>query len=170
MCHRKSCSRSPSPYVRRSILDASKPRVVAVPPPWMVPQPVKAEPPPAPDPPAKARVCLRCGHPPCPHCVTWCDNMDPNHVTTLCCGGLCTYPGDPGAELLEDEIPGLLPGHEAMRTHGGHAFKITATAEVGTQSGRRRYRVECITCDMIVHPGSTSAQSQMDYHLRYPMD
>lgn len=48
---------------------------------------------------ASVAACLRCGHPPCSACRTWCDNMIPG-TGILCCDGRCIYPGEPGAETM----------------------------------------------------------------------
>jgi len=43
-----------------------------------------------------------------------------------------------------------LVGEKRSVTIGGHMFCILATEQVGCDSGRRRYRVECHTCELVV--------------------
>lgn len=69
---------------------------------------------------------------------------------------------------LEDEIPHLLPGSVLVQAHGGHLFAIQGTDQVGRDTGRRRYRVECRSCGRLIHAASTSAKAQVEYHLRHP--
>lgn len=37
--------------------------------------------------------CVQCGHPPCPGCGTWCDELVPDGDGdwNLCCTGDCTF-------------------------------------------------------------------------------
>lgn len=49
-----------------------------------------------------------------------------------------------------------------------HCFKVTPTDETGLHSGRRRYRVECATCNTTIHPGTTGVQQAIDLHERAP--
>jgi hypothetical protein len=72
--------------------------------------------------------------------------------------------------ILEDEIPQLIPGSVLVQVHEGHLFAIQATHQVGCDTGRRRYRVECRSCHLLVHEASTSARAQVEYHLRHPGD
>ena len=72
--------------------------------------------------------------------------------------------------VYEDELPDLKPGEMQSHQVDGHTFKITATSDTGFNSGRRCYRVECVSCEILVHPGSTSADAQIRYHLRNPTD
>ena len=41
----------------------------------------------------KRKICLVCGHPECPSCVVWCDEVvvDEDGDSNLCCDGTCTY-------------------------------------------------------------------------------
>lgn len=45
------------------------------------------------------QLCIVCKHPPCPCCMTWCDNTvamrDGLEWDELCCDGECTYPEKP---------------------------------------------------------------------------
>ena len=70
----------------------------------------------------------------------------------------------------DDELPEMKPGDEKLVTKGDHTFKITATSRTGFNSGRRCYRVECVSCAILVHPGSTSSRAQIENHLEYPSD
>lgn len=72
--------------------------------------------------------------------------------------------------IYDDELPDLKPGDSQSREVDGHTFRVTATTKTGFNSGRRCYRVECASCDILVHPGSTSSETQIRYHLRNPTD
>lgn len=61
-------------------------------------------------------------------------------------------------------------GEVVTETHDGHEFTITALDETGIHSGRTRYRVSCLTCRILVHSGSTSANAQIRFHIRSQTD
>ena len=50
------------------------------------------------------KLCIKCGHPPCPHCLTWCDEVlevvdeDGERDVELCCDGECEYPPEKEVE------------------------------------------------------------------------
>ena len=67
---------------------------------------------------------------------------------------------------FEDAIPDMQSGDERTFTDGGHVFRVTATKHLGCDSGRRRYRVECVTCNAVEHEATTGPQSMMRYHVR----
>lgn len=71
--------------------------------------------------------------------------------------------------FLEDDIPGLVPAL-LVRIYGNHVIAITATNQVGCDTGRRRYRVECRSCGLLLHEATTSVSAQVAYHLRCPSD
>ncbi len=48
----------------------------------------------------------------------------------------------------------------------GCTLRISPTDQRGCDSGRIRYRVECLSCGTLVHEGSTSAPAQVNAHLR----
>lgn len=70
--------------------------------------------------------------------------------------------------LFDDDMPEL-------RTVGAfrdvlienHHMRVTATAELGCDTGRRRYRVVCRSCRVVVHPATTGPHAQMDTHVRW---
>lgn len=68
--------------------------------------------------------------------------------------------------LLEDALPGMRPGDSRSITEDGHTFRVTATGQTGCDTGRRRYRVECLTCQVEVHESTTGPMQQIGYHLR----
>lgn len=69
--------------------------------------------------------------------------------------------------MIDDAYPGLGVGAEArLETRGDHVLAVTATREVGRDTGRRRYRVICRTCRVVVHPATTGPRQQMEAHLR----
>lgn len=47
----------------------------------------------------------------------------------------------------------------------GAKLRITATREEGIDSGRIRYRVECLTCDKVLHENTTGPSSRFGGHL-----
>lgn len=67
---------------------------------------------------------------------------------------------------FEDALPGLEIGDDRPLRIGDHVFRLVATERVGCHSGRRRYRVECLTCGVVVHPGSTGPGHMARRHLR----
>ena len=68
--------------------------------------------------------------------------------------------------LLRDALPDLRVGDEAyLEVRGEHLCAVTATREVGCDTGRRRYRVVCRTCRVVVHPATTGPREQMDMHV-----
>ena len=69
--------------------------------------------------------------------------------------------------MTTDAYPSMRVGDERREVHGDHAFVITATAELGCDTGRRRYRVVCRSCDVVVHPATTGPQSNMETHVRW---
>lgn len=48
--------------------------------------------------------------------------------------------------LFEDDMPELGVGESRDYAVEGHHMHVTATRELGCDTGRRRYRVECLTC------------------------
>lgn len=69
--------------------------------------------------------------------------------------------------LYQDAYPDLGLGAEALlEVRGGHLFAVTATREVGCDTGRRRYRVICRACRVVVHPATTGPYQQMNMHVR----
>lgn len=57
-------------------------------------------------------------------------------------------------------------GQTAEVSENGHEFRVTATHLVGWNTGRRRYRVECVTCGIEVHEATTGPESLVNSHLR----
>ena len=68
--------------------------------------------------------------------------------------------------LFEDDLPDLRAGESRDYAIGDHHLRVTATRELGCDTGRRRYRVECLTCDEIVHAATTGVHWNMKYHVR----
>lgn len=46
-----------------------------------------------------------------------------------------------------------------------HDIRITPTTLFGVDSGRRRYRVECHTCQVVVHEATTGPDIRVKEHL-----
>jgi hypothetical protein len=68
--------------------------------------------------------------------------------------------------LTVDAYPAMRAGDQQLAVHGEHLFVITATKELGRDTGRRRYRVVCRTCAIVVHPATTGPRQNMEAHLR----
>jgi hypothetical protein len=68
---------------------------------------------------------------------------------------------------FDDDVDGLAVGQSRDYMLDGHHQRVTATGEVGIDSGRRRYRVECLTCAEIVHEATTGAFANMERHVRW---
>lgn len=63
-----------------------------------------------------------------------------------------------------DICPITTPGIDTAR-RGYHHLRVTATSHLGCDTGRRRYRVECLTCGTIVHEATTGAYPNMQSHV-----
>lgn len=74
--------------------------------------------------------------------------------------------GTSNRDVFEDDISGLQPGESRDFAIEGHHMRVTATAEVGIDTGRRRYRVECLSCSEIVHKATTGANWNIGFHVR----
>ena len=68
--------------------------------------------------------------------------------------------------LNQDAYPSMRIGDQRTEVLDDHLFIITATKEVGCDTGRRRYRVVCRSCRVIVHPQTTGPQWNMGFHAR----
>lgn len=66
----------------------------------------------------------------------------------------------------QDAIPGMKPGDRREFAEHGHAIRITATRELGRDTGRRRYRVECISCTTVIHEATTGPIQNVEFHIR----
>jgi hypothetical protein len=49
-----------------------------------------------------------------------------------------------------------------------HEFEVLPTEFIGHDTGRRRYWVKCLTCDILVHPATTGPESRKKWHLEDP--
>lgn len=67
-------------------------------------------------------------------------------------------------------MPKLLAGHAFEIARGGHTIRITPTSQRGFHSGRRLHRIECLTCEFLLHPATTGPLEHVDRHLRHPED
>ena len=68
--------------------------------------------------------------------------------------------------MTMDAYPALRVGDEQLEVRGEHLFVVTATKEQGCDTGRRRYRVICRSCAVVVHPATTGPRPNMESHLR----
>jgi len=73
---------------------------------------------------------------------------------------------DPDMSLTADAYPSLRAGEQLREVRDDHLFIVTTTNAVGLNTGRRRYRVVCRTCRLVVHVGTTWPRVNMEYHLR----
>lgn len=48
---------------------------------------------------------------------------------------------------------------------GGHTIAIVPHRERATMTGRRRYFVECVTCDRVLHEATTGPYCRVEQHL-----
>lgn len=48
----------------------------------------------------------------------------------------------------------------------GHRFRIEKASRRALHSRRPLFRVECLTCNVVVHEETTGPQHQIGYHLR----
>lgn len=46
-----------------------------------------------------SKVCTVCGHPACPFCGDWCDQLSGPEHDELCCDGECTYAEESGSDV-----------------------------------------------------------------------
>lgn len=67
---------------------------------------------------------------------------------------------------LEDAELNLAEGQSLDYASTSCVLRVTATAQVGWNTGRRRYRVECLTCNEIVHTATTRPHWNMRVHTR----
>jgi len=47
----------------------------------------------------------------------------------------------------------------------GHQLKVTPTSLIGCDTGRRRYKVECLSCEETIHKATTGPRSLCRYHV-----
>lgn len=74
--------------------------------------------------------------------------------------------GTSDRSVFEDDMPELRAGESRDYAIDDHHMRVTATSELGCDTGRRRYRVECLSCREVVHVATTGAHWNMEYHLR----
>jgi hypothetical protein len=67
---------------------------------------------------------------------------------------------------LGDDALDLPEGQSRDYEIDAHLLRVTATAQVGWNTGRRRYRVECLTCGEVVHVATTGPHWNMRDHVR----
>jgi len=46
-----------------------------------------------------------------------------------------------------------------------HDFRVTKTKQIGINTGRPRWHVECRTCKELIHEATTGPGSLIGYHL-----
>lgn len=66
----------------------------------------------------------------------------------------------------EDAMPDLQAGETRTLEEGGHSFRVTVADGRAIHSDLRLFRVECATCEEVVHGQTTGPQEQIKFHLR----
>lgn len=74
--------------------------------------------------------------------------------------------GTSNRSVFEDDMPELREGQSHDYAIDGHHLRVMTTGELGCDTGRRRYRVECLTCGEVVHEATTGAHANMKSHVR----
>lgn len=67
---------------------------------------------------------------------------------------------------LEDTALDLAEGQSLDYESPSCLMRVTATAHVGWNTGRRRYRVECLTCGEVLRAATTRPHWNMRLHVR----
>ena len=52
-----------------------------------------------------------------------------------------------------------------MSSVKGHVLSLTPTGDRGSDSGRVRWRIECLTCRVILHENTTGPTTWIKQHL-----
>ena len=68
--------------------------------------------------------------------------------------------------VYEDDLPDLLDDQSRDFVRDDHHLRVTATSKLGCDTGRRRYRVECLSCGEVVHEATTGAHWNIGFHIR----
>lgn len=58
------------------------------------------------------------------------------------------------------------PNSSVVVPYDGHEFDIKVTGETGINTGRPRYWVDCRTCKVNLHSGTTGPKEQIKFHLK----
>ena len=58
------------------------------------------------------------------------------------------------------------PEKEELFTINNIGFIVAPTNDAGRDTGRRRYKVDCVDCDYILHPSTTGPSSHVAGHMR----
>ena len=74
--------------------------------------------------------------------------------------------GTSSRSIFEDDMPDLREGETRDFVLDDHHLRVTATRHLGVDTGRRRYRVECLTCNEVVHVATTGAHWNMKFHVK----
>ena len=73
--------------------------------------------------------------------------------------------GTSNKSIFEDDVPDLRAGESRDFAVEGHHMRVTGTSALGCDTGRRRYRVECLTCGELLHEATTGAYANMERHI-----
>lgn len=73
-----------------------------------------------------------------------------------------SVPWDEPTGIYADAGP---PSGCAEFTAEGVRWQVVATAQVGCDTGRRRYLVRCVDCGVVVHEATTGPRGWMEQHL-----
>jgi len=74
--------------------------------------------------------------------------------------------GTSDKSVFEDDLPELRGGESRDYVKDGHHLRVTGTDTFGVDTGRRRYRVECLSCGELVHEATTGPRWNVEVHLR----
>ena len=53
----------------------------------------------------------------------------------------------------------------AITIRVGHILACTPTGDVGSDSGRPRFKVECLTCNEVLHENTTGPSVRIESHV-----
>lgn len=53
-----------------------------------------------------------------------------------------------------------------LEIRDGHIFVSAPTGDIGFDSGRPRFKVECLTCNTVLHENTTGPSARIDSHMR----
>lgn len=57
------------------------------------------------------------------------------------------------------------PDKDIQFKHDGHVFKVEHTIDVGFDTGRNKYKVECLSCNKVLHENTTGPRAYIELHL-----
>lgn len=70
-------------------------------------------------------------------------------------------------KIVESNIAALSKGQQLRVDVGEHHNLVMLTNEEGIHSGRPRYLVVCVTCEVLLHEATTGPVERMDHHANF---